>query len=307
MCGPDLGRDDVVAARSQAVAVVEAVENTRYWEDGGSACLTARVKTLEALKGEFGNVLDVTQGVKNGGSPGRYAMKDPDRYAVLEPGRQYVIAVQSGSPTGTAGSEAWAWYAEPAWRGSGSTGRRRSPVRPRRPPAARVRTSTYRRPQGLPQRFPNRQEAPSGSRPSTARSLRTRDGRRAGSVVAFCLLGGRPQSLALRSTGPAGADFVPLPVHRPPRWGGSWMHSTRRADRRCPRAGLPLPCKRARAHQQAVQAPRVSGVGADDIGREPWCHHAIRDPPGGRAPGGAERSPSHPLNRMAHRGGPLPA
>ncbi|WP_328786228.1 hypothetical protein [Streptomyces sp. NBC_00273] len=117
VCGPDLGRDDVVAARSQAVAVVEAVENTRYREDGGSAYLTTRVKTLQALKGEFGDVLDVTQGVKNGGSPGRYATEDPDRYAVLEPGRRYVIAVQSGSTAGAAGTEAWAWYAEPAARG----------------------------------------------------------------------------------------------------------------------------------------------------------------------------------------------
>ncbi|AQT70363.1 hypothetical protein [Streptomyces sp. fd1-xmd] len=117
VCGPDLGRDDVVAARSQAVAVVEAVENTRYREDGGSAYLTTRVKTLEALKGEFGAVLDVTQGVKNGGAPGRYATEDPDRYAVLEPGRRYVIAVQSGSTSGTAGTGAWAWYAEPAERG----------------------------------------------------------------------------------------------------------------------------------------------------------------------------------------------
>ncbi|MFJ2595073.1 hypothetical protein [Streptomyces erythrochromogenes] len=117
LCGPDLGRDDVVAARSQAVAVVEVVENTRYREDGGSAYLTTRVKTLEALKGEFGAVLDVTQGVKNGGAPGRYATEDPDRYAVLEPGHKYVIAVPSGSTTGAAGSEAWAWYAEPAERG----------------------------------------------------------------------------------------------------------------------------------------------------------------------------------------------
>lgn len=117
VCGPDLGRDDVVAARSQAVAVVEAVENTRYREDGGSAYLTTRVKTLDTLKGEFGNVLDVTQGVKNGGAPGRFTTEDPDRYAVLEPGRWYVIAVQSGSTTGIAGSEAWAWYAEPAERG----------------------------------------------------------------------------------------------------------------------------------------------------------------------------------------------
>ncbi|MFD5624182.1 hypothetical protein [Streptomyces yangpuensis] len=31
-----------------------------------------------------------------------------------KPGRQHVIAVQSGS---TAGTEAWAWYAEPADRG----------------------------------------------------------------------------------------------------------------------------------------------------------------------------------------------
>ncbi|MFJ3520757.1 MULTISPECIES: hypothetical protein [unclassified Streptomyces] len=117
VCGPDLGRDDVVAAQSQAVAVVEAVENTRYREDGGSAYLTTRVKTLDALKGEFGAVLEVTQGVKNGGTAGRYATEDPDRYAVLEPGRQYVIAVQSGSTAGTAGTEAWAWYAEPAQRG----------------------------------------------------------------------------------------------------------------------------------------------------------------------------------------------
>ncbi|WP_030960689.1 hypothetical protein [Streptomyces sp. NRRL S-378] len=117
VCGPDLGRDDVVAARSQAVAVVEAVENTRYREDGGSAYLTTRVKTLEALKGEFADTVHVTQGVKNGGSPGRYATEDPDRYAVLEPGRRYVIAVQSGSTSGAAGTEAWAWYAEPAERG----------------------------------------------------------------------------------------------------------------------------------------------------------------------------------------------
>lgn len=117
VCGPDLGRDDVVAAQSKAVAVVEAVENTRYREDGGSAYLTTRVKTLDTLKGEFGDVLDVTQGVKNGGTPGRYATEGPDRYAVLEPGRQYVIAVQSGSTAGTAGTEAWAWYAEPAERG----------------------------------------------------------------------------------------------------------------------------------------------------------------------------------------------
>ncbi|MFE5620632.1 hypothetical protein ACFQ8S_00975 [Streptomyces virginiae] len=40
------------------MAVVAAVENTRYREDGGSACLTTRVKTLKA---------------------------HPDRYAVLEP------------------------------------------------------------------------------------------------------------------------------------------------------------------------------------------------------------------------------
>ncbi|MET9840389.1 hypothetical protein ABZZ01_21755 [Streptomyces virginiae] len=59
----------------------------------------------------------MTQGVKNGGSPGQYATGDLDRYAALEPGRQYVIAVQSGSTTGAAGSEAWAWYAEPADRG----------------------------------------------------------------------------------------------------------------------------------------------------------------------------------------------
>ncbi|KOU80868.1 hypothetical protein ADK93_32405 [Streptomyces sp. XY58] len=117
VCGPDLGRDDVVAAQSQAVAVVEAVENTRYREDGGSAYLTTRVKTLAALKGEFGDVVHVTQGVKNGGAPGRYATEDPDRYAVLEPGRQYVVAVQSGSTAGTSGTEAWAWYAEPADRG----------------------------------------------------------------------------------------------------------------------------------------------------------------------------------------------
>ncbi|MFD8982636.1 hypothetical protein [Streptomyces sp. NPDC059564] len=117
VCGPDLGRDDVVAARSKGVAVVEAVENTRYREDGGSAYLTTRVKTLATLKGEFGEVLEVTQGVKNGGAPGRYATEDPDRYTVLEPGRQYVIAVQSGSTTDTAGSEAWAWYSEPAQRG----------------------------------------------------------------------------------------------------------------------------------------------------------------------------------------------
>lgn len=66
-----------------------------------------------------------------GGRTGRYATEDPDRYAVLEPGRQYVIAVQSGSTTGSAGSEAWAWYAEPAERGlagSGNTGRKRSPL-----------------------------------------------------------------------------------------------------------------------------------------------------------------------------------
>ncbi|MFD3469051.1 hypothetical protein ACFWWM_22265 [Streptomyces sp. NPDC058682] len=105
------------------MAVVEAVENTSYREDGGSAYLTTRVKTLEPLKGEFGDVLHVTQGVKNGGTPGRYATEDPDRYAVLEPGRQYVIAVQSGSTAGTAGTAgtegtaAWAWYAEPARRG----------------------------------------------------------------------------------------------------------------------------------------------------------------------------------------------
>lgn len=117
VCGPDLGRDDVVAAKSKGIAVVEAVENTRYREEGGSAYLTTRVKTLDTLKGKFGDVLDVTQGVKNGGAPGRYATEDPDRYAVLEPGRQYVIAVQSGSTTGTAGTEAWAWYAEPAQRG----------------------------------------------------------------------------------------------------------------------------------------------------------------------------------------------
>ncbi|MFE5561960.1 hypothetical protein [Streptomyces sp. NPDC056544] len=123
VCGPDLGRDEVVAAQSKAVAVVEAVENTSYREDGGSAYLTTRVKTLEPLKGEFGDVLHVTQGVKNGGTPGRYATEDPDRYAVLEPGRQYVIAVQSGSTEGTAGTAgtegtaAWAWYAEPARRG----------------------------------------------------------------------------------------------------------------------------------------------------------------------------------------------
>ncbi|WP_327733666.1 hypothetical protein OG749_07130 [Streptomyces nojiriensis] len=117
VCGPDLGRDEVVAAQSKAVAVVEAVENTSYREDGGSAYLTTRVKTLETLKGEFGDVLHVTQGVKNGGTPGRYATEDPDRYAVLEPGRQYVIAVQSGSTAGTVGTEAWAWYAEPAQRG----------------------------------------------------------------------------------------------------------------------------------------------------------------------------------------------
>lgn len=117
VCGPDLRRDDVVAAQSKAVAVVEAVENTRYREDGGSAYLTTRVKTLEPLKGQFGAVLDVTQGVKNGGTPGRYATEDPDRYAGLEPGRQYVIAVQSGSTAGTAGTEACAWYAEPAQRG----------------------------------------------------------------------------------------------------------------------------------------------------------------------------------------------
>lgn len=94
------------------MAVVEAVENIRYREDGGSAYLTTRVKILDTLKGEFGDVLDVTQGVVNGGSPGRYTTEDPDRYAVLEPGRRYVIAVQSGSTAGTAGSEAWAWYAE---------------------------------------------------------------------------------------------------------------------------------------------------------------------------------------------------
>ncbi|MFD0353144.1 hypothetical protein ACFVHW_05250 [Streptomyces sp. NPDC127110] len=117
MCGPDLSRDDVVAARSKGVAVVEAVENTRYREDGGSAYLTTRVRTLETLKGEFGDVLHVTQGVKNGGTPGRYATEDPDRYAVLEPGRQYVIAVQSGPTAGTPDGEAWAWYAEPAQRG----------------------------------------------------------------------------------------------------------------------------------------------------------------------------------------------
>lgn len=79
VCGPGLGRDDVVAAQSKAVAVVEAVENTRYREVGGSAYLTTRVKTLDTLKGEFGDVLDVTQGVKNGGTPGRYATEDPDR------------------------------------------------------------------------------------------------------------------------------------------------------------------------------------------------------------------------------------
>ncbi|MEU4360066.1 hypothetical protein [Streptomyces virginiae] len=50
VCGPDLRRDDVVAAQSKAVAVVEAVENTRYRGDGGSAYLTTRVKTLEPLK-----------------------------------------------------------------------------------------------------------------------------------------------------------------------------------------------------------------------------------------------------------------
>ncbi|MGP3691048.1 hypothetical protein ACTVZO_41350 [Streptomyces sp. IBSNAI002] len=117
VCGPDMSRDEVVAAKSEGVAVVEAVENTRYREDGGSAYLTTRVKTLETFKGKFGDVLHITQGVKNGGAPGRYATEDPDRYAVLEPGRQYVIAVQSGSTTGTAGTEAWAWYAEPAQRG----------------------------------------------------------------------------------------------------------------------------------------------------------------------------------------------
>lgn len=109
VCGPDLGPDEGVAARSKAVAVVETAENTRYREDGGSAYLTTRVKTLQALKGEFADIVHVTQGVKNVGSP--------DSYAVLEPGRQYVIAVQSGSTTGAAGSEAWAWYAEPAQRG----------------------------------------------------------------------------------------------------------------------------------------------------------------------------------------------
>ncbi|MEU3721554.1 hypothetical protein [Streptomyces sp. NPDC031705] len=117
VCGPDLSRDDVVAAKSKGVAVVEAVENTRYREDGGSAYLTTRVKTLEAFKGRFGDVLHITQGVKNGGTPGRYATEDPDRYAVLEPGRRYVVAVQSGSTTGSAGTEAWAWYAQPAQRG----------------------------------------------------------------------------------------------------------------------------------------------------------------------------------------------
>ncbi|WP_405761014.1 hypothetical protein [Streptomyces sp. NBC_00045] len=117
VCGPDLSRDDVVAAKSQSMAVVEAVENTRYREDGGSAYLTTRVKTLETLKGEFGDVFHVTQGVKNGGTPHRYATEDPDRYAVLEPGRQYVIAVQSGSTAGTADTEAWAWYARPVQRG----------------------------------------------------------------------------------------------------------------------------------------------------------------------------------------------
>ncbi|WP_327387424.1 hypothetical protein [Streptomyces sp. NBC_01207] len=113
----------VGAAQSEAVAVVEAVENTSYGEGGGSAYLTTRVKTLAPLEGEFGDVLQVTQGVKNGGTPGRYATEDPDRHAVLEPGRPYVIAVQSGSTAGAvgaagaAGAEAWAWYAEPARRG----------------------------------------------------------------------------------------------------------------------------------------------------------------------------------------------
>ncbi|MEU4951648.1 hypothetical protein [Streptomyces lavendulae] len=117
VCGPDLSRDDVVAAKSKGVAVVEAVENVRYREDGGSAHLTTRVKVLEPLKGRFGDVLAISQGVKNGGAPGRYATEDPDRYAVLEPGRRYVIAVQSGSTAGGAGTEAWAWYARPAQRG----------------------------------------------------------------------------------------------------------------------------------------------------------------------------------------------
>lgn len=71
VCGqrPDRGRDDVVAAESKTVAVVEAVENTRYQEDGGNAYLTTRVKPLETLQGEFGDVLHVRQGVKHGGSP----------------------------------------------------------------------------------------------------------------------------------------------------------------------------------------------------------------------------------------------
>ncbi|WP_328792184.1 hypothetical protein [Streptomyces sp. NBC_00273] len=102
------------------MAVVEAVENTSYWEDGGSAYPTTRVKTPEPLKGEFGDVLQAARGVKNGGTPGRYATEDPDRHAVLEPGRRYVIAVQSGSTAGAAGAagaEAWAWYAGPARRG----------------------------------------------------------------------------------------------------------------------------------------------------------------------------------------------
>ncbi|MFJ3518786.1 MULTISPECIES: hypothetical protein [unclassified Streptomyces] len=120
ICAADLSTDTGVAAAARGIALVEGVRNGPYQEDESTqpgAFLTTEVKVLNVVKGRFPAVLSLTQGVKGGGSPGRYATEDPDRYAVLEPGKRYVIAVRFGSTMGEPGTEAWVSHAEPLRRG----------------------------------------------------------------------------------------------------------------------------------------------------------------------------------------------
>ncbi|MFJ4316976.1 hypothetical protein ACIP46_17105 [Streptomyces lavendulae] len=145
VCGPDLSRDDVVAAKSKGVAVVEAVENVRYREDGGSAYLTTRVKVLEPLKDRFGDVLAISQGVKNGGAPGRYATEDPDRYRSWNPAGG--TSSRSSPDRRPAAREPRRGRGTPgrrrgAWPGRVRIGRRPWPVHLRLPWTAAVRTCT---------------------------------------------------------------------------------------------------------------------------------------------------------------------
>lgn len=115
-CGADLTKDPVVADEFPVMAVVETVKNTRAWEAGGSAYLSSQVRVLKGLQGALPlpELLTVTQGIENGGSPGRYATVDPERYAVLEPGRRYVVGVETMDNDGQG---PWVGYVTPAKRG----------------------------------------------------------------------------------------------------------------------------------------------------------------------------------------------